>query len=95
MLRSLYYLAEVYVGCGSAGTPTLYDPALRELGASLGWVAPVALGLLHRWKRGVASCQQSRCQGTVMILYCLSSPAHVCCLGHDVQSGRFWCTACS
>lgn len=27
-LRSLYYLAEVYVSCGSAGTPTLYDPAL-------------------------------------------------------------------
>lgn len=29
-LRSLYYLAEVYVCCGSAGTPTLYDPALGE-----------------------------------------------------------------
>ncbi|KAL4422766.1 hypothetical protein ABPG75_008963 [Micractinium tetrahymenae] len=27
-LRSLYYLAEAYVSCGSAGTPTLYDPAL-------------------------------------------------------------------
>lgn len=27
-LRSLYYLAQSYVGCGSAGTPTLYDPAL-------------------------------------------------------------------
>ena len=27
-LRSLYYLAEVYVCCGSAGTPTLYDPTL-------------------------------------------------------------------
>lgn len=28
VLRSLYYLLEVYVGAGSAGTPTLYDPAL-------------------------------------------------------------------
>jgi hypothetical protein len=27
-LRSLFYLAQAYVGCGSAGTPTLYDPAL-------------------------------------------------------------------
>lgn len=27
-LRSLYYLAEAYVCCGSAGTPTLYDPTL-------------------------------------------------------------------
>lgn len=30
-LRSLYYLAEVYVSPGSAGTPTLYDPALGAL----------------------------------------------------------------
>lgn len=29
-LRSLYYLAEAYVCCGSAGTPTLYDPTLGE-----------------------------------------------------------------
>ncbi len=30
VLRALYYLLEVYVGPGSAGTPTLYDPSLGE-----------------------------------------------------------------
>ena len=32
MVRALYYLLEVYVGVGSAGTPTLYDPSLGEQG---------------------------------------------------------------
>lgn len=35
-LRSLYYLAGVYVSCGSAGTPTLYDPTLCKQQA--GWL---------------------------------------------------------
>jgi hypothetical protein len=29
-LRSLYHLAEAYISCGAAGTPTLYDPTLGE-----------------------------------------------------------------
>lgn len=46
-LRSLYYLAEVYVSCGSAGTPTLYDPSLRECLAAHPWLSRwVAAGVL-------------------------------------------------
>lgn len=30
VLRSLFYLAEVFLGRGSAGTPTLFDPALAK-----------------------------------------------------------------
>lgn len=30
MLRALYYLLVTYVGVGSAGTPTLVDPAFCE-----------------------------------------------------------------
>lgn len=30
VLRGLFYLAEVYLGRGSAGTPTLFDPALAK-----------------------------------------------------------------
>eukprot|EP00887_Chlorella_sp_A99_P007321 scaffold2.g7321.t1 len=47
LLRSLYCLAEVYVGKGSAGTPTLYDPALAAKRADDPAVAAV---LAEAWQ---------------------------------------------
>lgn len=60
LLRSLYYLGAVYLGKGSAGTPTLYDPAFTgepalaalEPACTCGRIAWLGLLALGWWVYG-------------------------------------------